>query len=444
MASSSAAEAIAEQALQALPPDIRDLITKPGKVSDRVNAAIRWAAKPDASVVERHHRRNRAIVTFADIPNARLRDMDVVARQIARQFRRRAALTGAVSGLPGGIWALIAAGADVQLTAIYAVRMVADIAQAYGYDTSLVEEQAELADVLAVAAGVDSLRGVGTFLSRSELTHLLPRVLPRLLARMGAKITQEQAAKWVGRLIPGLGAVVGAGIDYTFLRVAGHRALEHYHARYIGAHTLAAPAGATVAALPPAPGVEAGAAPGDLDGAMPADAGAGVSLPAAAPARPVAAAPMRVPAPLPDVATPQRSATLAVLLEILVPGAGALYAGHMAMGVLWFLLSVAAAYVVGLTSGLFTALGQSQSVDLTTLPGWLLYVGIGAALWLILRAVVAVGYARGYAATHAARPPEHFATRLGAFALIFFVGTIGVCAGLVYLIYTAIASLIHG
>jgi len=95
--------------------------------------------------------------------------------------------------------------------------------------------------VLALAAGVDSLRGVGNWLTREGLIHVLPELLPKLLLRLSVELTEEQAAKLVGRLIPGVGAAIGGAIDYTFLRVAGERAITYYRARYMADHGLAAP-----------------------------------------------------------------------------------------------------------------------------------------------------------------------------------------------------------
>jgi hypothetical protein len=193
-------------------------------------------------VVERHRARDPNIQTLEDISGASLQQKDAVARDIARSYRRRALLTGAVTGLPGGLWAIVAAGADVQLTAVYSVRMAALVAQSYGYDTSLLVEQAHLAEVLALMAGVDTLRGIGNTLGREGLAHLLPEILPKLLARLSVEITEDQTAKWVGRIIPGVGAIVGGSIDYGFLRVAGRRAIDYYHSRFLAEHGLAAPA----------------------------------------------------------------------------------------------------------------------------------------------------------------------------------------------------------
>ncbi|HEV8193239.1 MAG TPA: EcsC family protein [Ktedonobacterales bacterium] len=241
-------------AVAALPPEIQALL-KPGKTSDRIQQAIAWAARPDPRVLALHQALDPSIERFEDIARATLAHKDAVARQIARRYRHRAALTGAVTSLPGGLWAIVAAGADVQLTATYSVRMAAMIAQSYGYDTSILEEQAHLADVLALVAGIDSLRGVGNWLTREGLVHSLPQVLPRILTRLSIEITEEQAAKWVGRIIPGVGAIVGGGIDYAFLRAAGERALAYYHNRFLEDNGML-PAGTSVAALGTPKGVK--------------------------------------------------------------------------------------------------------------------------------------------------------------------------------------------
>ncbi|MGE5335464.1 MAG: EcsC family protein [Nitrososphaerota archaeon] len=240
---------VAGQALAALPPDIQALL-KPGKTSERIQHAIAWAARRDARVLAMHQRLDSSIKSFEDIARASLANKDKVAREIARRYRHRAALTGAVTSLPGGLWAIVAAGADVQLTATYSVRMASMIAQSYGYDTSALTEQAHLADVLALVAGIDSLRGVGNWLTREGLIQALPQVLPKVLTRLSIELTEEQATKWIGRIIPGVGAVVGGGIDYAFLRAAGERAIAYYHNRTLEEAGLLPP-GTSEQSLPP-------------------------------------------------------------------------------------------------------------------------------------------------------------------------------------------------
>jgi len=226
--------------MNALPPEVQDLL-KPGKTPTRIQQAIAWASKRDPAVLEAHNRHGQKVATFEEIKNVKLDLMDHVARLFARKYRRRAALTGAITGLPGGLWAVAAAGADVQLTAVYAVRMASLIAQSYGYDTTDADEQAHLAEVLALAAGIDSLRGIGNWLTREGLMHVLPDILPRILLKLSVQLSEEQAAKWAGRIVPGLGAAVGGAIDYGFLKAAGDRALRYYHNRYLVDHGMAPP-----------------------------------------------------------------------------------------------------------------------------------------------------------------------------------------------------------
>src|SRR5258708_30516633 len=266
---------LASLAISALPPQVQDLL-KPGKTPQRINQAINWAARRDPAVLAAHQAHSHRVKRFEDIHTLPLDQVDKVAHEFARKFRRRAMLTGAITGLPGGLWAVVAAGADVQLTAIYAVRMAADVAQSYGYDTTDADEQAHLAEVLALAAGIDSLRRIGNWLSREGLSDVLPQVLPTVLMKLSIQHTDDRTAKWVGRIIPGLGAVVAGAIDYGFLRTAGDRAVHYYHSPYLVDHGLASPAilwePAPALALPPGMVVEGSVAAG---GAAAAGQGAG-------------------------------------------------------------------------------------------------------------------------------------------------------------------------
>jgi len=466
-APNSVTGALSQVAIQALPPDIQNLLNQKGKTSDRIKAAINWASRPDPRVLLRHQKRDPHIQRVEDIRSAALAQKDAVARSLARDYRRRAALTGAVTGLPGGAWAIVAAGADVQLTAIYAVRMAASVAQAYGYNTTDLHEQAELADVLAIAAGVDTLRGVGQYLSRQGLVHLLPEVLPRILMRLSIQLTQEQAAKWVGRLIPGFGALIGGSIDYGFLKVAGDRAVAHYHNRFL-AETGALPAGAPQAALPAPAGVDGASqrvVEGSLAPSAPMAAAPGApqetpsvaeSLAPVAPATSAAgaygAADQQVAEARPQtvhvrgaepIEIKPKSGFFAAFLELVVPGAGAIYTGHGVVGIIWFLLTTLITYIG--FSAAFGSLQQgyndivnTQTLDTSKLPSWFWYFVGGGALWLLFRMWTAVRYAANYRTTMLTRPPEHFAWRLITFALLSLLVTIAACAALTY---AAIGSL---
>ncbi len=294
------------RAFNAVPPEVQQLLNvKPGKTSARIKQVIAWAAAADPEVLRQHQRHDKSIHTVADIRAASLGEKDRVARHFARQYRHRAALTGAITALPGGMWALVGMGADVQLTAIYAVRMAAKVAQSYGYDTSLVEEQAGLADVLALAAGVDSLRGIGNWLAREGMVQVLPDVLPRVLARLSVELTAEEMAQLAGRIVPGVSAAIGASVDYVFLRAAGERAIAYYHNRALtegralpgAAAPLALPAAGAAGSqgAPAAPAILA--TPPSESVVVEAEPTAPAAAEAPAPAAPAARAAVEAPAP---------------------------------------------------------------------------------------------------------------------------------------------------
>lgn len=446
----SLGESLTQTAIQALPPEIQSIIKTPGKTSDRIKSAINWAARRDPNVLKRHQARNASVHTFEDIRNVPVADMDAVARKVARTYRHRAGAVGAASGLPGGVWALVAAGADVQLTAVFAVRMAAGIAQAYGYDTTDVEEQAQLADVLAIAAGIDSLRGVGTWLSREGLIYLLPEVLPKILVRLSLELTQEQAAKLIGRIVPGVGAIVSGAIDYTFLRVAGDRAIRHYHARYLAEHGQMLPGGQAAPALPPAsdpaadPSVPVAPIEGSLAaGAAPAAIADGMTPPTTTRAPQPLPAGMSAPV-LPLMPHP-KSAGLATVLEFLFPGIGALYLHRNVAGMFWLVLSLLASIIfypvfirpiTALVNGIVT--GQ---FDFAGVPTWVFWAAGVAVLWLGFRLVMVARYAHAYEDHFLTRAPESYAARFITFGVLALIATLLACGGLLYLLFSNIGHL---
>ncbi len=132
--------------------------------------------------------------------------------------------------------------------------------------------------------------------------------------------------------------------------------------------------------------------------------------------------PSRAPLPPPAApvltatATPPRrkSGALALLLELLIPGTGAMYAGHVITGLLWLLLTLGAA-----VAGIVALAHSAASPLLTTREPYLqlptdaaaiatyVYVSVGivALVWFAARALLATGYVAGY--NHRLTHPAH-------------------------------------
>ena len=88
------------------------------------------------------------------------------------------------------------------------------------------EEIAELWIAVATAAGVDISRE----LLEKELVH---RFVPRVIQRIAVQASGEVVERWSGRLIPVASSLIGAGLNYYFVRAWGERARIHFRNRHL-------------------------------------------------------------------------------------------------------------------------------------------------------------------------------------------------------------------
>lgn len=166
--------------------------------------------------------------------------LDDIARQTIRAGMKMAAAQGAGLGL-GGIVTLVP---DLSILAAITMRTVQKLSLIYGFEFNTDEEQAELWVAAASAAGVD--------ISRELLEkQVVKKFVPRVMQRIAAQASSEVAEKWIGRLIPLASSVIGAVLNYYFVRGWGRRAMAHFHERHlkVRAGQVQAPEGML---LPPA------------------------------------------------------------------------------------------------------------------------------------------------------------------------------------------------
>jgi len=57
--------------------------------------------------------------------------------------------------------------------------------------------------------------------------------VPRVIQRIAARASTEVVEKWAGRMIPLASAVIGAGLNYWFVRAWGERARTHFRQRHL-------------------------------------------------------------------------------------------------------------------------------------------------------------------------------------------------------------------
>src|ERR1041384_6488288 len=134
-------------------------------------------------------------------------ELDIVAESIIRSGMKMAAVEGAGFGLGG----LITIVPDLGVLSAITMRTVQKLSLLYGFEFNTDDEIAELWIAAASAAGVD----VSRELLEKEVVN---RFVPRVIQRIAAKASAEVVEKWAGRLIPLASSVLGAGLNYYFVK----------------------------------------------------------------------------------------------------------------------------------------------------------------------------------------------------------------------------------
>ncbi len=181
------------------------------------------------------------VSSFQDMDSLPIEQLDQLAAQTIRAGMKMAAVEGAGFGLAGVVSLL----PDLGILAAITLRTVQKLSLIYGFEYNTDEEVAELWTAAASAAGVDIGREL---VERQIVNKFVPRVIERIAARASAEVVE----KWSARVIPLAGSILGAGLNYYFVRAWGERARKHFRERHLALRRQRAervrPAGQT---LPP-------------------------------------------------------------------------------------------------------------------------------------------------------------------------------------------------
>ena len=162
------------------------------------------------------------IASFQGVYSIDISRLDDMAARVIRSGMRMAAAEGAGLGL-GGLITLVP---DLSILAGITLRTLQKLSLLYGFEFSTEEETAELWIAAATAAGVD--------ISRELLEkEVVNRFVPRVIRRIALQASREVVEKWSGRVIPIASSLIGAGLNYYFVRAWGERAKSHFRARHL-------------------------------------------------------------------------------------------------------------------------------------------------------------------------------------------------------------------
>ena len=165
--------------------------------------------------------------------------LDHIAVQTIRASMRIGAAAGAGLGM-GGMFTMLP---DLGILAAITLRMLQKLSLIYGFPYNTEEEEAELWVAAASAAGVDISREL---VEKQFVSKFVPRVIQRIAVRASGEIVE----KWTARLIPVVSSVIGAGLNYYFVKVWGERAIGHFRQKHLQVRLQQANNRITNAAMP--------------------------------------------------------------------------------------------------------------------------------------------------------------------------------------------------
>jgi len=162
------------------------------------------------------------IASFQGVYSIDIGRLDDMAARVIRSGMKMAAAEGAGLGL-GGLITLVP---DLSILAGITLRTLQKLSLLYGFEFSTEEEMAELWIAAATAAGVD--------ISRELLEkEVVNRFVPRVIRRIAFQASREVVEKWSGRVIPIASSLIGASLNYYFVRAWGERAKSHFRTRHL-------------------------------------------------------------------------------------------------------------------------------------------------------------------------------------------------------------------
>src|ERR1700751_516652 len=177
---------------------------------------------PDKFLIQLRAAYDLPVTSFKGMQSVDVGQLDDVAASILRSSTKMAAVQGAGFGLGG----LLTVVPDRGLLSAITVRTIEKLSLIYGFEFNTHDEMAELWIAAASAAGVD--------ISRELLEkEVVNRFVPRVIQRIAVQASGEVVEKWAGRLIPVLSSLIGAGLNYYFVRTWAERARAHFRQKHL-------------------------------------------------------------------------------------------------------------------------------------------------------------------------------------------------------------------
>lgn len=166
--------------------------------------------------------------------NRSLQVRDQQAKELIRKYKRIAATEGAGTGAGGILLGL----ADFPLLLSIKMKLLFDLASTYGYDAKKIEERVFILTIFQLAFSSDDTRRK-SYRKISSWDESLSQIeVRKKYEEHDWKTFQLEYRDYIDlpkllQMVPGVGAIVGAYVNYHFLDWLGENAINAYRTRMI-------------------------------------------------------------------------------------------------------------------------------------------------------------------------------------------------------------------
>src|ERR1700686_1732995 len=177
---------------------------------------------PERFLIELRAAYGLPVTSFQGMYSLDISVLDEISEKIIHGGMKVAAAEGAGFGI-GGFLSIVP---GFSILAGITLRMIQKLSLIYGYEYNTEEEVHGLWIAAASAAGVD----IGRDLLEKNVGN---RLIPRIIQKIAAKASAEFVEKWAGRIIPVASSLIGAVLNYYFVRGWGERAHAHFRQKHL-------------------------------------------------------------------------------------------------------------------------------------------------------------------------------------------------------------------
>lgn len=229
-------------------------------VQRMLNRASRVGLSP-RGIVTKHQKQGHAVSKLADVRALDLAQVDQVRSWKLGLYPAAAALSGAGAGLvitggqlvivagagataaPGSGAVMGAMAADLSAQLGIAARAVGHIGLLYGYDPEAPAEKLFALSVINAGTAMSSTAKAAAMADISKLTQALFRgaawkmldtsLVTQLTKQLATKFGVRLTKQGLGKVVPGVGIVAGAGLNYATLEAIVDTADASYRRRFL-------------------------------------------------------------------------------------------------------------------------------------------------------------------------------------------------------------------